>query len=369
MEDKNLERLRQATKITPQLLSEDIVSRATGKPKPRDWAALSSVAAAAVLVTTIALGQPGQKAPLIDLSVGKGIADQDSVPHAYGKDDVFFKTPEYQAESSVSNEATKGHVYELNVLGTSISIARRAAKAINFSGEESTWTASKQTFIKGELDAEGNALEMLTAEGTGTGAWTYYKGSENDPEGGRVDEPVIVPLTDTEAIDQALEVFAATGLDVQSNEVTLYRDEIGLGAMAELKVDGQVTGLHWFIRWNSQGEIVMAQGNSVEATDRGEYKNFSPREAMKRASGRIWRTIYVSATIQPPRESAGLVDPTKKNPISKVILTNGRVQDVKGRSWLIPSYALFSKDGTFEGVVIALEDGVITLPAPIVTID
>ena len=363
MEDKNLERLRQATEINPQLLNEDIVSEATGKSKPRNWVAFSSVAAAAVLVTAIALGQPGPKAPLIDLSVGLGNADQDSVPHAYGKNDVILMTPEYKTESSVSNESTKGHVYELNVVGTSISIARRAAKALNFSGEESTWTSSQQTFIRGELDADGNAHEVLTAEGSGTGAWDYYKASEDSPE------PVEVPITDNQARAQAVEIFAATGLDVQSNEVTLYRNEIGLAAMAELKVDGQVTGLHWFLRWNGQGEIVMAQGNSVEVTDRGEYKNFSPIEAMKRASGRFWQVISVSATIQPPRESGGLVDPSKRNPISKVTLTNGLVQDIKGRSWLVPSYALFSKSGTFEGVVIALEDDVITLPEPMVIID
>lgn len=53
MEDKNLDRLNKATTIQPHELSEAIITDATAKAPARNWVAITSVAAAAVLVTAL----------------------------------------------------------------------------------------------------------------------------------------------------------------------------------------------------------------------------------------------------------------------------------------------------------------------------
>jgi hypothetical protein len=369
MEDKNLERLRQVTQIDPPVLGEEIVSQATGTSKPRNFLALGSVAAAALIVTAIGLGQSSPKPPLIELSAGIGTADQNSAVSRYGDNDVYFRAPDFVVTSTVSQEGTVGRVYELSVIGDSTFIANRAAKALKFSGRQAMPRSNDLAVIEGEIGPEGSALESLVAFGRGTGKWEYYNVSDNSLEDGGAENPVVVPLTDVEATLEALNIFSRTGLDVQSKDITLFRNDLGLSAMAELKVNGQVSGITWSVSWNEKGEIATASGHSVEALDRGEYNNLSPVAALKRASGTFSQSVRVSPRFSLPGDATGFGGFFRNNPITATTLTTGLVNDTKGRTWLVPSYALFSIGGSFEGAVIALEDGVIKVPEPKVIID
>jgi hypothetical protein len=361
MEDKNLDRLNKATQIQPHELSEAIITDATAKAPARNWAAISSVAAAAVLVTALGVGQLTPKAPLIQLSAGT-TQPESSLKMGTGAEgatkDMMMRAPiEYQASNALSSNGTNGHVYELKVVGDARSIARRAAEAMNFSGTESYQAEWDSAVIEGKKDENGYPLESVNASGTGTGSWSYWSGSTVFS-----DEKVVVPVSNASATEQALEIFSATGLEVSAADVRVSRDDYGMSASADLKIDGMQTGLVWSVHWNGEGEIDSAWGHSVELVDRGEFSNVSPVAAVERLSkfgywSGVSETFYTQVGSKVYSfESAEAVN------IDGSELTNGLVYDAKGNAWLVPSYVLSSKDYGFQGSVIALVDGVIELP-------
>jgi len=361
MEDKNLDRLNKATQIQPHELSDAIITDATAKAPARNWAAISSVAAAAVLVTALGVGQLTPKAPLIQLSAGT-TQPESSLKMGTGAEgatkDMMMRAPiEYQASNALSSNGTNGHVYELKVVGDARSIARRAAEAMNFSGTESYQAEWDSAVIEGKKDENGYPLESVNASGTGTGSWSYWSGSTVFS-----DEKVVVPVSNASATEQALEIFSATGLEVSASDVRVSRDDYGMSASADLKIDGMQTGLVWSVHWNGEGEIDSAWGHSVELVDRGEFGNVSPVAAVERLSkfgywSGVSETFYTQVGSKVySYESAEALN------IDGSELTNGLVYDAKGNAWLVPSYVLSSKDYGFQGSVIALVDGVIELP-------
>jgi hypothetical protein len=361
MEDKNLDRLNKATQIQPHELSEAIITDATAKAPARNWAAISSVAAAAVLVTALGVGQLTPKAPLIQLSAGT-TQPESSLKMGTGAEgatkDMMMRAPiEYKASNALSSNGTNGHVYELKVVGDARSIARRAAEAMNFSGTESYQAEWDSAVIEGKKDENGYPLESVNASGTGTGSWSYWSGSTVFS-----DEKVVVPVSNASATEQALEIFSATGLEVSAADVRVSRDDYGMSASADLKIDGMQTGLVWSVHWNGEGEIDSAWGHSVELVDRGEFSNVSPVAAVERLSkfgywSGVSETFYTQVGSKVySYESGEAVN------IDGSELTNGLVYDAKGNAWLVPSYVLSSKDYGFQGSVIALVDGVIELP-------
>jgi hypothetical protein len=361
MEDKNLDRLNKATQIQPHELSDAIITDATAKAPARNWAAISSVAAAAVLVTALGVGQLTPKAPLIQLSAGT-TQPESSLKMGTGAEgatkDMMMRAPiEYKASNALSSNGTNGHVYELKVVGDARSIARRAAEAMNFSGTESYQAEWDSAVIEGKKDENGYPLESVNASGTGTGSWSYWSGSTVFS-----DEKVVVPVSNASATTQALEIFSGTGLEVSAADVRVSRDDYGMSASADLKIDGMQTGLVWSVHWNGEGEIDSAWGHSVELVDRGEFSNVSPVAAVERLSkfgywSGVSETFYTQVGSKVySYESAEAVN------IDGSELTNGLVYDAKGNAWLVPSYVLSSKDYGFQGSVIALVDGVIELP-------
>jgi hypothetical protein len=116
--------------------------------------------------------------------------------------------------------------------------------------------------------------------------------SQVDPERGVCDwalepTPELIPST-SEITAQALDLFAATGLAVTAEQLRIYRDEWGASASAALRVDGEATGVEWYVGWNSTGELSYASGHSVSATPRGEYRTISPVAAVDRLGDWRW---------------------------------------------------------------------------------
>lgn len=362
MEDKNLDRLNKATKIQPHELSEAIITDATAKAPARNWAAISSVAAAVVLVTALGVGQLSPKAPLIQLStnsqadssakLGSGVAGESS------SRDMMMRAPvTYEASNKLSKDGTKGHVYELQVVGDAKSIAGTVAEALNFSGTEKYESEWDSATIEGKKDASGYPLESLYATGKGTGNWSYWNGSSVYS-----DEKVVVALTDAQARTQAVTFFKATGLNISSDEVKVTRDDFGLSATADMMINEMSSGLVWSIHWNGEGEIDSAWGHSVELVDRGEFDNVSPASAVERLSkygysAGVSESFYTQVT-----NKVFSFDSAEVMVVTDSKLTNGLVFDAKGNAWIVPSYALSSADYGFQGSVIALNDGIIELP-------
>jgi hypothetical protein len=363
MEDKNLDRLNKATKIQPHELSEAVITDATAKAPARNWAAISSVAAAAVLVTALGVGQLSPKAPLIQLSAGNTQSESSLKMGTGAADgsatkDMMMRAPiEYQASNALSTDATKGHVFELKVVGDAQSIARTVAEALNFSGTEKYESEWDSATIEGKKDASGYPLESLYATGKGTGNWSYWNGSNVYS-----DEKVVVPVTDAQARAQAATIFTATGLNVSTSDVKVTRDDFGLSATADMMINEMSSGLVWSIHWNGEGEIDSAWGHSVELVDRGEFGNVSPASAVERLSKYgYWAGVSDSFYTQVANKDFSY-DSAEVMVVTDSKLTNGLVFDAKGNAWLVPSYALSSADYGFQGSVIALNDGIIELP-------
>jgi len=364
MEDKNLDRLNKATQIQPHELSEAIITDATAKAPSRNWAAISSVAAAAVLVTALGVGQLTPKAPLIQLSAGNSQTESSlkmgtGAADSSATKDMMMRAPiEYQASNALSSDSTNGHVYELKVVGDAKSIARRAAAALGFSGKESYEAEWDSVLIEGKKDANGFPLAAVNASGGGTGNWSYWTGSTTS----YTSDKVTVPVSDATATKQALEIFSATGLEVSADDVRVTRDDFGMSASADLKANGVQTGLAWSLHWNGEGEIDWAWGHSVELVDRGEYSNVSPAAAVERLSKfGYWSGVSETFYTQIGSKVYSFESAEAMN-IDGSELTNGLVYDAKGNAWLVPSYVFSSKDYGFQGSVIALVDGVIELP-------
>lgn len=362
MEDKNLDRLNKATKIQPQELSEAIITDATAKAPARNWAAISSVAAAAVLVTALGVGQLTPKAPLIQLSansqadsstkLGSGVAGESS------SKDMMMRAPvTYEASNDLSKDGTKGHVYELKVVGNAKSIARTVADALNFTGTEKYESEWDSATIEGKKDASGYALESVNATGNGTGNWSYWSGSAVYS-----DEKVVVPVADDEAKTKAAAIFKATGLQVSTSDVKVSRDDFGLSATADMKINEMSSGLVWSIHFNGEGVIDSAWGHSVELVDRGEFGNVSPNAAVERLSKYgYWAGVSDSFYNQVTNKVFSF-DSAEVMVVTDSKLTNGLVFDANGNAWIVPSYVLSSADYGFQGSVIALNDGIIEMP-------
>lgn len=362
MEDKNLESLRKATKIQPHELSEAILTDATAKAPARNWAAISSVAAAAVLVTALGVGQLTPKAPLIQLSansqadssakLGSGVAGESS------SKDMMMRAPvTYEASPNLSKDGTKGHVYELKVVGNAKSIARDVADALNFNGTEKYESEWDSATIEGKKDASGYALESVNATGNGTGNWSYWSGSAVYS-----DEKVVVPVTDAQARAQAVNIFKVTGLTVSTSDVKVTRDDFGLSATADMKVNEMSTGLVWSIHFNGVGEIDSAWGHSVELVDRGEFGNVSPAAAVERLSKYGYWAGVSDSFFNQVTNKVFSYDSTEVMVVTDSKLTNGLVFDANGNAWIVPSYVLSSADYGFQGSVVALNDGIIEMP-------
>lgn len=363
MEDKNLDRLNKATKIDAPVLSEDILTNATTKAPARNWVALSSVAAAAVLVTALGVGQLAPRAPLIQLSAGNAQSESSqkmgsgSAVEGLSKDMMMRAFIEYQAASELSKDGTKGHVFQVKVVGDAKSIARRAAEALNFSGTESYQAEWDSALIEGKKDENGYALESVNASGAGTGNWSYWSGSTVFS-----DEKVTVPISDGAATKTAVKIFSATGLDVSAADVRVSRDDFGMSASADLNINGLKSGLVWSVHWNGEGKIDSAWGHSLELVDRGEFSNVSPSAAVERIT-KYGYWAGVSETFYTQTSSKVFpFDSGENMSIDGAELTNGLVFDAQGSAWIVPSYALSSGDYGFQGSVIALNDGIIEIP-------
>jgi hypothetical protein len=480
-QDALRQRLRQADPAANvETLNGAVVARAAlskSASSPAGWRSLrnffsgAGVLTASVAVLALAVGL--QQQPLIKLgttNVGGG-AEASS-------DRAMFYNPvtyEYVAGPGLSNQGGRGGVYQLELSGDPrerlAQLAARfgvvgditrdewsSAETPSFSisndnkylsiywGGTGGWSFSSWSDSPGcvvEYDP-GLVEDMEPSEGatpaepkpdssgSNSGSGTSSGGSEESPD--KVDSergfcdwvleptPELIP-SNAEITRQALDLFAATGLDVSASDLRIYRDEWGASASASLRVDGQATAIEWYVGWNSVGEVSYAAGHSVVATYRGDFRTISPVAAVERLGDWRWygsvaseiyeryygggleRGVVSSPTQSAPTEvDAGTTDsaqtdssgepedlPTeevapaeeKPEPTADImpVYPEGEMQvvtltvdssepvlltiyDAAGGAWLVPGYLMFNSEGYFDAV-IALEDGVIELPEPI----
>ena len=249
---------------------------------------------------TLALALPGIVAPeaLIELGANpeyrqssSKIGSADSMMSVYG-------TQEFVAGSSLSNETSTAHVYEFKLVGSPRARLQDLANLFEVAGDvkrQDFGDENNQTYMVGD---QNYASANVSIFWSGTGGWSYFSGSDSTviskssatPEETTDDSAAKSNFpSKADAIKQALEIFSATGLNVDASDVNFYSDEWSAIATANLKVDGFDTALEWNVSWGTDGKINGAYGQSATVIDRGEYATVSAQEAVtKRMSDFRW---------------------------------------------------------------------------------
>jgi len=403
MENKNLNKLRKSVGTEVPTLGEETILAGIAKPRPslRNRLILG-LSASAVAATAIFAVMPTQ-APLFDLGAGSGVRNA-AETGADAKMSIWVDY-EYVAGEYLSSAPGNGNVYKLNLQGDPEAIIEKLAAQFEVKGEldKQTWDEGKTySYFFGVKDNYEKPSIQLSW--TGTGNW-YYSNYTN------YNEKLNLPAK-AEALKTAQEIFAATGLTVGADEITITSGEWGMYAAASLKVDGQPTAIEWAVSWAPNGDIVSASGNNVSIENKGNFGTVSERDSVKRLgdwrySGSANSSFYgpvggglmmardgvatSTGTTEPATEGETsepgsetteepvvepkpepteepTVEPTPEPTPEKVImkLTSAKsallmIWDSKGGAWLVPGYMLKNSDGWYSPVM-SIVDGIIKLP-------
>jgi hypothetical protein len=299
---------------------------------------------------------------------------------------------EYVAGPELSDEGSKGKVYELKLQGSAEQVLQRAGKAFGLTGEvkkSAYWSAENPSYFIGSEDGTSPSVSIWW---NGTGSWYYsnYAPMSEQPclrtdkadDGSEycAEYPVLLPTPElipsrSEVLSEAQRIFAATGLKVSADEIIVYRDEWSASASASQKVAGQETAITWSMGYDSKGNLSWASGNSVTAVERGEFQTISAKNAVRRLSDWRWYG-YPPNSAYPPMDAtnrSSTLDLPAVSPgeIETVVITiNGstshllQIWDRSGASWLVPGYVLKGSNGSMN-FAVSLIEGVIELPEPV----
>lgn len=212
-------------------------------------------------------------------------------------------------------------------------------------------------------------------------------------------------------------------------EVT-WVDQWSINLSAALTIEGQPTAVEWYVSFGPGGALAYASGNAASIVDRGSYDTVSPYDAVERLNDGIWwggaaTEFYADMPISAmargsedfavgseetentpsgddsaldadsgessepdvPAEESEPAEPVEPEPplepevplepeystepeVIEVTVTESisalvLVFDAQGGWWLVPGY-LMSGDEGWPNAVVALVDGVIELPQPMV---
>lgn len=395
MENKNLNKLRKSVGTEVPTLGEETILAGIAKPRPSlRNKFLLGLSASAVAATAIVAVMPIQ-APLFDL--GSATGGQIGAETTADAKMAMWVDYEYVAGEQLGSSTGNGNVYKLTLQGDPEVIIEKLAAQFNVKGEldKQTWDEGKTYgYFYGVKDNYEKPSIQLTWSGTGN--W-YYNSYTN------YNEKLNLP-SKTEALKTAQEIFAATGLTVGTDEITINSGEWGMYASASLKVEGKPTAIEWSISWAPNGEIVSASGNNVSIENKGSFGTVSERDSVKRLgdwrySGSANSGFYgpvgggfmmardgvtsSSGETEPAAEGEGsepgsepsveptpepTIEPTPEPTPEKVVMKLASAEstllliwDSKGGAWLVPGYMLKNSDGWYSPVM-ALVDGIIKLP-------
>ena len=299
---------------------------------------------------------------------------------------------EYVAGPNLSDDGGKGKVFELKLQGSPEQVLQRAGKAFGLTGEvkkSAYWSAENPSYFIGSEDGTSPSVSIWW---NGTGSWYYSNyapmseqpclrtdkaedGSEYCAEYSDLKPtPELIPSR-AAVLAEAQRIFAATGLKVSADEITVYRDEWSASAGASQKVAGEETAITWSIGYDSKGNLAWASGNSVTAVERGEFQTISAKSAVSRLSDWRWNGAPPNSAY-PTMEATGrystldlpAVSPGEIETVVITITSSSRqllqIWDKSGGSWLVPGYGLNGSNGSVN-FTVSLIEGVIELPEPV----
>ena len=377
MQDMNdsLDALRKSVKTRVPKLGDDILLEGiTRSPRTRILSRplfLSGVTFACVLAIglTIALEAPtthAQKGPLFTLATGEvnGLSYSNTKsgesPKEFGTmlPSIQFQ---YVPGDDLSWSGGTEKVYELKPKGNPIQLLRSLASRFGIKGEIQQDPYRQNDidhYFFGEKDRQD--LPGVDVYWQGSGSWSVNLYSA---EAGKGDGY----LSDDAYKALAQELFSATGLNIQLDDLALYKDN-GRRVVGHLTVDGQTTPLTWEMDWDEYGNLVYATGNSVEVIDRGSVQTVSEREAVNRISdwryqgyaGGVARYGFLAEELDSNQSTS-----TREIKTVKVLKAESKLvqlYDQAGDAWLVPGFTFELDQYRWTPTVFSVVDGLIELP-------
>lgn len=367
----------------------------------------ATLVGAVLVALPLGAGALVPKSPLISL----GDSNASSMSGAEQSSDAKMMMPNpftynYVAGDSLPTETGKGHVYQLQLIGSAEQILQNVAKVMKIDGEVLEAEYSTKEYPAYVIGPQDGSAPSASIYFNGTGSWWY-----NNPaaypmpncsqwaeaeDGSRYCElyeeqeltPELLP-SKSEMIQIAKQIFSATGLAVSDSDIQTSSSDWGSSAYASLKVGGQTSPIEWSINWGTNGQIGNISGHSVEAVDRGEFETISPKDAVARMSDwrysgqlsqSVWnkyqpvdggRMIAYDDLAVEPTEPIDPAEPEAEPSPSTITVTINKfdtaqvmIWDKQGGAWIVPGYILVG-DENWITPVFSLKDGVVELPDPV----
>lgn len=411
MNDENLRKRLQSADPADRasILSESIVVEATmkGRKAPVSYRlARFSLAGAAAAVLAVGLTVPSALAPqpLFTLAGANSGASQPNALSAGAEmADAKMIWPGWiqynHIAQGLSEEGSRGKIYEIRRVGDPIEILRKAAEVFGIEGEpkEDEWSTKEYP----SYSISGNNF-YLSVYWSGPGYWSFGRWTEQvacaEPaEGEATTKDCLIPTPTPELIPsreelvlQTIETFAKFGITVTESQLTVQRDDWGAYVSVSNSFAGQPIPIDFYVSWDSKGELSSVSAASFEIIERGEFDTVSPTAAVARIKDGRWyggvaskyyeqfyRPIGIArsdAAVSLPAPDGGSddqpvepVEPVEPEIVDLVINRSESVlmsvYDSAGNMWLVPGYLLFNDQGWFDSIVSVVE-GVIQLPEP-----
>ena len=408
MNEENLRNRIKAADPAAQapLLSESVVVEATlkGKSAPIGFrAARFSLAGAAAAVLAVGLTLPSTLAPqpLFTLAGAGPSGNQTGALSAASEvADAKMIWPGWiqynYLTDGLSDEGGKGVVYEIRKVGDPIQILQKIADHFGIEGtpREDDW--STKEYPSYSIQGENFYLSVYWS---GAGYWNFGRWTNQvlcaEPAEGETSTKDCIPPqskpeqipSKPELIEQTITTFAAFGIEVTEQQLTVQRDEWGAYVTVSNSHKGQPIPIDFYIAWDFQGKISSISAASFEIVERGEFGTVSPVDAVARikdgrwyggVSSKYYEQYYRPIGIARSTDAVALPAPDEGSsdqpvePIEPEIvdLTINRSEEVlvsvfdsAGNMWLVPGYLLFNDQGWFDSIV-SLVEGVIQLPEP-----
>ncbi len=408
MNEENLRNRIKAADPAAQapLLSESVVVEATlkGKSAPIGFrAARFSLAGAAAAVLAVGLTLPSTLAPqpLFTLAGAGPSGNQTGALSAASEvADAKMIWPGWiqynYLTDGLSDEGGKGVVYEIRKVGDPIQILQKIADYFGIEGtpREDDW--STKEYPSYSIQGENFYLSVYWS---GAGYWNFGRWTNQvlcaEPAEGEASTKDCIPPqskpeqipSKPELIEQTITTFAAFGIEVTEQQLTVQRDEWGAYVTVSNSHKGQPIPIDFYIAWDFQGKISSISAASFEIVERGEFGTVSPVDAVARikdgrwyggVSSKYYEQYYRPIGIARSTDAVALPAPDEESsdqpvePVEPEIvdLTINRSEEVlvsvfdsAGNMWLVPGYLLFNDQGWFDSIV-SLVEGVIQLPEP-----
>lgn len=404
---------------------------------------------------------PSANGPLIRLGDQQGVASE--AGNKVSADAAWWQPVNYTyvAGEGLSLEGEPGNVYRLDLAGDPMKVAANVARVFGVQGPvervEESWgtptiepmpadgstVTSKEdsavdSFVFYSVGSRDWTAPSVQLYWNGTGSWSYQNPqayeqmnvecapsapsevTQSDGQSGDNDKgdsalessssdrgclmepnkPRDLPSKEQARAD-ALKIFAATGLSVSADDITVYADDWGVSANASLQVAGEPVAVEWSVGWGDGGVISSAWGHSVSVVDMGTFDTISDRDSVSRLGDWRWYggaaskwyaamgypgAATMSDRLMSPESSPeegnigssdsdmvgepGLGYPYEGEPVEPmevtVVIEDSKralltIYDASGTIWIVPGYVLSDlKQGVYA--VVALPEGVIEMP-------